>query len=319
MNKELAALFQADQADRTGEIDPQLLERDRVRRQRVKELVAAGSLEDGADFFHAAMIYQHGEELEDYWQAHTLAKKAAEWGHQSGRWLAAAAYDRWLMHQGQPQKYGTQYRVGAGGWQLYQVDPATTDEERAEWNVPPLVRALERAEEMNRTRPPQPSAFDLSAPVLATLQVPGLTIEVRVQPDATNLALPAQPVLEPLAAGEKVCLPAYLPNVKELSFARRGKAYCALAPDGEVVVSWFKPPAFFQQRLICGWRKDNSSPVLEALKIGDRTAVLLTGNATDRHSLVVLPANNKEWWMVNGSLPKEELIKVATSLPSENN
>jgi hypothetical protein len=61
------------------------------------------------------------------------------------RWLAAAAYDRWLMTGGLPQKYGTQYRFAKGRWVLHEVDPTTSDGERARWDVPPLAEALRRA------------------------------------------------------------------------------------------------------------------------------------------------------------------------------
>jgi hypothetical protein len=114
--------------------------------QRVKELLEAGAVEDAEDLFCAAMIFQHGSSLEDYWQAHELAKASADAGHAPARWLAAAAYDRWLMQQGKPQHFGTQYLLMAGGpRRLWEVDPATTDEERAEWDVPPLREALARA------------------------------------------------------------------------------------------------------------------------------------------------------------------------------
>ena len=35
--------------------------------------------------------------------------------------------------------------------QTYDVDPATTDAERARWHVPPLAHCLQKAEEMNQT------------------------------------------------------------------------------------------------------------------------------------------------------------------------
>ena len=69
------------------------------------------------------------------------SRAGAALGHPAGRWLAAAAYDRWLTQQGRPQKYGTQYRQAGGRWELYEVDAATNDEERAHWNVPPLAEA----------------------------------------------------------------------------------------------------------------------------------------------------------------------------------
>jgi len=156
MNQELRMLYEQDQADRQGEFHPDILERDRKRRQRVEELLATEAIQTAEDYFHAALVFQHGEQLEDYWKAHELAKKAAEMGHATGRWLAAAAYDRWLMNQGKPQKYGTQYTSRDGGlFTLWEVDPSTTDEERAEWNVPPLAEALRRTEEINRKHPQQ--------------------------------------------------------------------------------------------------------------------------------------------------------------------
>jgi hypothetical protein len=47
-------------------------------------------------------------------------------------------YDRWLAHQGKPQKYGTNflpvYLPTGTQWVLWDVDPLTTDAERAQWN-----------------------------------------------------------------------------------------------------------------------------------------------------------------------------------------
>lgn len=146
MNEELRALLAADQEDRAGgNFGPEAVGRDRVRLYRVKELLEAGAAEDAEDLFCAAMILQHGSSLEDYWGAHELARASADGGHAPARWLAAAAYDRWLMHQGEPQHFGTQYFSMAGGpLRLWEVDLATTDDERAQWDVPPLRDALDR-------------------------------------------------------------------------------------------------------------------------------------------------------------------------------
>lgn len=148
VNEELRALMAADQEDRAGgNLGPEAVDRDRVRLYRVKELLDAGAAEDAEDLFCAAMILQHGSSLDDYWQAHELAKASADGGHAPARWLAAAAYDRWLMLQGEPQHFGTQYFSMAGGpLRLWEVDPATTDDERAEWDVPPLSDALDRVD-----------------------------------------------------------------------------------------------------------------------------------------------------------------------------
>lgn len=148
VNEELRALLAADQQDRDGgNLSPDARERDRIRLRRVKELLKAGAAEDAEDLFCAAMILQHGSALEDYWQAHEVAKASTDGGCAPARWLAAAAYDRWLMHQGERQHFGTQYFAMAGGpLRLWEVDPTTTDDERARWDVPPLRDALERVE-----------------------------------------------------------------------------------------------------------------------------------------------------------------------------
>lgn len=94
MNGELVAIYRADQDDRRGAIGPVTLWRDWLRRRRVRRLILAGALGAPEDYYHAAMVFQHGLRLADYWQAHQLAKRAVDLGYNPARWLAAAAYDR---------------------------------------------------------------------------------------------------------------------------------------------------------------------------------------------------------------------------------
>ncbi len=93
MNKEMKDLFDADQADRR-QMDATVAERDRKRRDRVEELLSVGALDAPEDYFHAAILFQHGDSLEDCQKAHELALKAAEMGDGRGRRLAAMAFDR---------------------------------------------------------------------------------------------------------------------------------------------------------------------------------------------------------------------------------
>ncbi len=156
---ELRRIHEEDQGDRRpgpAGIDWTVVApRDAARRQRVKELLEAGEAKVSVDFYHAAMVFQHGEDVADYRRAHELASKAAELdpGNRRARWLAAASRDRELMKLGKPQLYGTQFRKVDGAWELYQTDPSVTDEERARWNVPPLAEARARVIEMNEPRP----------------------------------------------------------------------------------------------------------------------------------------------------------------------
>jgi hypothetical protein len=154
-NPELERLFQEDQADRRAgpsEIDWNALHRrDTARRGRVGAIIQAGGARTASDFYHAAMVFQHGDTCADFRMAHRLAHTAAvmDPADEQALWLAAAARDRELMKEGKPQLYGTQYRKVDGRWQLYPVDLAVTDEERAEWSVPSLAEARRQAEAMN--------------------------------------------------------------------------------------------------------------------------------------------------------------------------
>ncbi len=245
MNKELQTLFEQDQADRRAfeQLDheqiQQMLQRDRARRQRVEELVGSEALQAPEDYFHAAMVFQHGETLEDFWQAHNLAGRGAELGHPNCRWLTAAAYDRWLMNQGKPQRYGTQYTARDDEpYRLWDVDPTTTDEERAEWNVPPLAEALRQAEELTQrrelARQGMPQAQGPKR--LASFEVPGLSVEIIFFDDVFVRQVPDQD----RPAREELPAPDNFPAGWKLY--RLGEGYVATAVDGQEVINWFKVP-----------------------------------------------------------------------------
>lgn len=154
-NAELTRLHHEDQADRSG--DPGKIDwsvvgpRDRARRARVTQILAEGGAKTAADYFHAALVFQHGDTDEEIAKAHELALKTVEIDSEypSARWLAAASKDRLLTRQGKPQLYATQFHKVDGKWVLYEVDPSVTDEERAKWDCPPLAEAKRRAEAMN--------------------------------------------------------------------------------------------------------------------------------------------------------------------------
>lgn len=153
---ELYRMYREDQADRSRQpIDWKVVsKRDDERRRRAAEILDGGGAKEPEDFFHAAMIFQHGSEPADYARAEALSRKAVEMDPGLGlaRWLIAAAHDRWLHSRGEPQIYGTQFRKGTDGrWSLDPIDAdAVTDAEREEMGVPPLAEARRRAEAMNR-------------------------------------------------------------------------------------------------------------------------------------------------------------------------
>jgi hypothetical protein len=154
---ELARLYADDQADRRP-APGQALDwkvvgaRDRAREAKVKELLASDAPRTGADFFHAAMVLQHGSSPEDYLLAHELSVLAIGQGERRARWLAAASMDRYLMNIGRPQRFATQYRSEGPAlpMTLYLVDEQVTDTHRAHFGAPPLREAKEREAMMNR-------------------------------------------------------------------------------------------------------------------------------------------------------------------------
>lgn len=151
-NTVLLRLFEQDQADREARLPASALtQRDSERRNTAKKVLAKATLKTADDFYHAAVIFQHGTNASDFAKARSLALKALELDndHSLARWVAAAAEDRRLMAIGKPQLYGTQFKATDGHWELYDVDPRITDAERAKWNVPPLRDAKRRVEAMN--------------------------------------------------------------------------------------------------------------------------------------------------------------------------
>jgi hypothetical protein len=159
LNDELKAIFDADQADRQCDarwIDWNLVgPRDEARRKRVRAIVDGGGARCAADWYHAAMVFQHGQEVDAIRTARAFALEALalDATHGDARWLVAAAEDRELMYLGKPQRWGTQFRANDEGlWELYNYDRTVTDAERAQWNVPTLAHQLARAAEMNTRR-----------------------------------------------------------------------------------------------------------------------------------------------------------------------
>ncbi len=316
---ELRQLADADQADRTAggrtvparENWPDIVERDRARRRRVAELVEAGALSTGADHYHAALVFQHGEAPEDNWRAHELARRAAELGERRGRWLAAAALDRWRMSQGRPQRYGTQYQEVDGRWVLWDVDPTITDQERAAWDVPPLATAARMAEQLGTGREPT-DAF-LEDPPLASLEVPGLRVEIKRWLGPTPPKDRPKPRAVPLAPRDPM-LPGYLPS--GLRPARLDGGFCALDADGNTVITWRAFPLRAGHVFVSGWVDEfGPAPSLAAAATCAGLAGIWIGVGHGAPEQLVVAVGAASCWVVSGDRGREELVRVADTLP----
>jgi len=119
---EIERLFAADQADRAGGgIDGATMRKaDLRRRARVAELFAGGCLSKAGDFANAALIFQHGDVPEHFFQAYVWAHRAVELGDEAAGELVGLALDRYLVRTGgnsssDPRRCGVPRR-GAGAW-----------------------------------------------------------------------------------------------------------------------------------------------------------------------------------------------------------
>jgi hypothetical protein len=177
ISERILVMHREDQLARNPAVqldDAQLMEADRLRREEVMGYLQAGQVITSSTLFSAALIFQHGDCPDHYKLAADLALRAYELKDVSAGWLYAAATDRYLLSIGQLQRYGTQYVPDAENhFVLCPVNPATTDEERAEWGLPPLAELQARAAEFDKLMKPS----DLPTSPIVRLPVVGKLID----------------------------------------------------------------------------------------------------------------------------------------------
>ncbi len=158
ISEEINELFDNDQADRYAlqgnwenlELVQKMVENDTLRLKRGREIYAEykeGNIElTNDELVQLAFLFQHSSELDDLWNAHELGNNADE----EGKWIAAAAEDRWLLNKGEKQKWGTQFlNAKEQAPMLSDEESGITDEMRIERSIP--VRAEQLAAHMNNT------------------------------------------------------------------------------------------------------------------------------------------------------------------------
>ncbi|MGF6494789.1 hypothetical protein ABIE56_002987 [Luteibacter sp. 621] len=157
-NATLAQLEAADQADRapgSGSIDWAVVaQRDAGRREKVMGLLRAGEIRTASDYVNAALIFQHGEAVEDTQLAFALATTASRLDptNADARVLTAQAWDRILVKAGKPQWYGTQFSRDktTGKWAMASTDPnAVTEAQREAMGLPTLAQTQAHLDAMN--------------------------------------------------------------------------------------------------------------------------------------------------------------------------
>ncbi len=113
--------YETDQKDRMqlkSFVFNDLQERDEIRLKQVKNIYNSTEVLEPIDKFHAAFIYHHSNNSNDYEIASSLATAAAKAPHLKDhyqvQWLSKAAYDRWMLSIGKPEKYNTQNKFSIG-------------------------------------------------------------------------------------------------------------------------------------------------------------------------------------------------------------
>jgi hypothetical protein len=163
LDPDLLRLYLEQQQDRSRPADaqttPALVEAAARRRSAAWALVEQGRAKRADDAFHAASLLVESDRQEEVARAADLARQAlaSDPDLLAVRPLVATAVDRAAMLAGRPQPFGTQLVEVEGQWQVYNVDPAVTDDERAEWGLPPIAEARARAADLNRA-PAKPAA-----------------------------------------------------------------------------------------------------------------------------------------------------------------
>jgi hypothetical protein len=153
-NARLANLFRLDQQARQGggPLAAGIEEADAERRAAARRMLDDGAVRSAADYYHAAFIFQHGNNPDDYLLAHALATAAVARGRQDAIWIATATLDRFLQSTGRSQIYGTQYALPSNG-EATQGDynrDLLPDTVRQDSGVPSLAEQARQLDAFNR-------------------------------------------------------------------------------------------------------------------------------------------------------------------------
>lgn len=113
-SRELLKIVAADQEDRKNWDAKNLSEmteiakRDVRRRRRVGEIFGEGCLSSAEDFAAAALVYQHGDSPDHFFQTFIWSKRAVDLGDATQKRMMALGIDRYLVNLGHKQLFGSQ-------------------------------------------------------------------------------------------------------------------------------------------------------------------------------------------------------------------
>lgn len=149
--RELLKIHDEDQADRpNNQMKPGAQFRDRKRRQRVGEIFGEGCIKTPADYAAAAMVFQHGDQPEQFFQTFMWSKRAVELGEPKQKGLMAMGLDRYLVNSGQKQLFASQATKPLKGcWCLQAVEPTFPEAMRVEYTGRTIEKMVEWVATLN--------------------------------------------------------------------------------------------------------------------------------------------------------------------------
>jgi hypothetical protein len=156
-SKEMQDIYNADQADRalahqTPETAwPDIEKRDLERRVRVAAIFAEGCFKSAADYSAAAMVFQHGDQPDHFFQTYLWSKRAMELGDSSQVQMLTRGIDRYLVNTNHKQLFATQAfkPFSQPCWCLDPVEKSFSDELRKKYSAMTLVEALSWVDSLN--------------------------------------------------------------------------------------------------------------------------------------------------------------------------
>jgi hypothetical protein len=151
-SKELQKIAEEDQADRkTLPLSPGVSARDRARRKRVGEIFGEGCLNTLPDYVASALVFQHGDRPDHFFQTFLWSKRAVELGDSSQKQMMGWGIDRYLVHTGHKQLFGSQVTKDESNpcWCMEPVEKSFPDSMRIAYQLHPLEEVFTGIDKMN--------------------------------------------------------------------------------------------------------------------------------------------------------------------------
>lgn len=134
----LRTLYEAEVADATN-VTPDKADRDKARSKEALKTLKKGLVCSAEDQFYTAWVIRHSTDVDTLQTTYDLAVASMKGHIDRSNWLTATAFDRLQVYSGFPQRYGSMIGHDKGVVCLYDVDPNVTDEDRAQYRMPPIA------------------------------------------------------------------------------------------------------------------------------------------------------------------------------------